>query len=169
MQTQICPHRQLHAHPGTPRQTQGQELLDTPTWGQGKRLLADALWSSGWDTPTGDQEQGDQSMHVPTHRVTQRCCHTQGQGGVTVTHTGKVTIACMHAHRAFAHSPHNYKRPCHSQAHTCSHVPSHEVIIACRDSCCHLNTNAATQLSNKYFLDSYCGTLMFYRKQNLCS
>lgn len=105
MQTQICPHRQPHAHPGTPRQTQGQELLDTPTWGQGERQAAAATGSSeGWDTPTGDQELADRPMHIPTHRVTQRCCHTQGQGGVAVTHTEKVTITRMHEHRAIAHS-----------------------------------------------------------------
>lgn len=108
MQTQRYAHTDshMHAHPGTPRQTQGQELLDTPTWGQGKRQAAAAPGSSkGWDTPTGDQEQGDRSMHIPTHRVTGRCCHTQGQGGVAVTHTEKVTIIeRMHEHRAIAHS-----------------------------------------------------------------
>lgn len=95
-----------HVHPGTPRQTQGQELLDTPTWGQGKRQVAAAQGSSeGWDTPTGDREQGDRPMHIPTHGVTRRCCHTRGQGGVVVvTHTEKVTIARMHEHRAIAHS-----------------------------------------------------------------
>lgn len=95
--TEICPHTRPHAHPGTPRQTQGQELLDTPTWGQGKRHAATAQGSSeGWDTPTGDQP-----LH--RHRVTGRCSHTQ-QGGVAVTHTEKVTIACMHERRAIAHS-----------------------------------------------------------------
>lgn len=43
-------------------------------------------------------------MRIPTHRVTWRCCHTQGQGGVAVTHTEKVTIARLHEHRAVAHS-----------------------------------------------------------------
>ena len=128
--TEICPHTRPHAHPGTPRQTQGQELLDTPTWGQGKRHAATAQGSSeGWDTPTGDQP-----LH--RHRVTGRCSHTQ-QGGVAVTHTEKVTIACMHERRAIAHS-HTLQKTLSTHRHTRARMsPVTQASSPCRDSRCH--------------------------------
>lgn len=122
--TEICPHTRPHAYPGTPRQTQGQELLDTPTWGQGKRHAATAQGSSeGWDTPMGDQP-----MHIPRHRVTGRCSHTQQGGVLSPTQKKSLSPACMNAEQL--HTATHYKRPCHSQAHTCSHEPSHTGIIA---------------------------------------
>lgn len=161
MQTQICPHRQPHAHPGTPRQIQGQELLDTPTWGQGKRRLP--LHSGaqrGWTHPRETKSRET------------ACAHTHAQGHrEMLSHTGArrvaVTIACMHACvRACIHSnctlPRNYKRPCHSRAHMRSHVPSLAVIVACHDSHCHsvkqktqLHINTCVHnLATSIFLDS---------------
>lgn len=59
-----------------------------------------------------------QPVHIPTHRVTGRCCHTQGQGVV-------VTIACMHAciraYIAIAHCHAVTKDPV-THEHTCTHM-----------------------------------------------
>lgn len=75
----------------------------------------------------------------PTH------VHTHAQGHTEMlSHTGTRRSRC-HPHRkkSLSHACMNteqlhtaayYKRPCHSQAHTCSHEPSHTGIIACRDS-----------------------------------
>lgn len=114
-------------------------------------------------------------MHIPMHRVTWRCCHTQ-QGGVAVTHTEKVTIARLHEHRAIAHSR-TLQRPCHSQAHTCSHEPSHTGIISLpyqslslSQTQMHLHINTRIHnLATSIFLDSYCGSLRFCIPQNPCS
>lgn len=156
----------------TPRDTQADSRTGAAGhthMGTREKAGSAALGSAeGWDTPTGDGP-----MHVLTHRVTWRCCHTQGQGGVSVTHIKKKSLshACMNT--GHLHAATRYKRPCHSQAHTCSHEPSHTGIIACRNSRCHsvkrpnvvTHQHMDTQCSNKYFR----GSLRFCLQQNPCS
>lgn len=116
----------------------------------------------GWDTPTGDQEQSREKAYAHTHAQVHRemLSHRGKEESLSPTRRKSLSSACMHActHSNCA-QPHNRERLYHSEAHTCSHVPSHAAIIVCHDARCHAgkNKNAAihqymcTQLSNKYF------------------
>lgn len=107
---------------------------------------------SYWTHPHGDKGSGRLLLHQelrgmghthgrPTH------AHTHAQGHTEMlSHTGKeeslsptqkksLSHACMNTEQL--HTAAHYKRPCHSQAHTCSHEPSHTGINACSDSHCH--------------------------------
>lgn len=105
---------------------------------------------SCWTHPHGDKGSGRLLLHGGaqrggTHpRETNPCTYPHtGSHGDAVTHRGKEELlsptqkkslshACMNTEQL--HTASHYKRPCHSQAHTCSHEPSHTGIIACRDS-----------------------------------
>lgn len=88
---------------------------------------------------TGELREVGHTHGRPTH------AHTHAQGHMEMlSHTG-ARRSCCHPHRKKSlshacmnteqlHTASHYKRPCHSQAHTCSHEPSHTGIIACRDS-----------------------------------
>lgn len=113
---------------------------------------------SCWTHPHGDKGRGRLPLHWGaqrggTHpretksRETGPCTYPRtGSHGDAVTHMGKeeslsptqkksLSHACMNTEQL--HTATHYKRPCHSQAHTCSHELSHTGIIAFRDSRCH--------------------------------
>lgn len=103
----------------TPRDSRQGRLKDRSCWTHphGDKGIAGcaALWSSEGQ---GQDTHGDTAMP----RVTQRCCHTQRQRGLTITHTEGVTVACMRAH-----SPTITKDPVthgHTRAHMCSTTQS---------------------------------------------
>lgn len=120
-------------------------------------------------------------MHIPTHRVTRRRCHTQGQGGVAVTHTEKVTIACIHEHSNCT-PPHITKDPVthrHTRARmspvTQASTPAVTVAVTQSNAKVVTHQHMYTQLSNKYFpgllwiSEVLCTTKpLLPRKWNLC-
>lgn len=144
---------------------------------------------SCWTHPHGDKGKGrlcctgERRGVGHTHgRRTHARTHAQGHMEM-LSHTGARRSLCHpHKKKSLSHACMNtghlhaatrYKRPCHSQAHTCSHEPSHTGIIACRNSRCHsvkrpnvvTHQHMDTQCSNKYFR----GSLRLCLQQNPCS
>lgn len=76
--------------------------------------------------------------HARTHAQghTEMLSHTGARRRLCHPHKKKsLSHACMNTGQL--HAATRYKRPCHSQAHTCSQEPSHTGIIACRNRRCH--------------------------------
>lgn len=108
---------------------------------------------SYWTHPHGNKGSGRLLLHWGaqrdgTHpRETDPCTYLRtGSHGDAVTHRGKEESLSPTQKKSLSHAYMNteqlhtaahYKRPCHSQAHTCSHEPSHTGINACRDSRCY--------------------------------
>lgn len=175
MQTQICLHRQLHAHPGTPRQIQGQELLDTPTWGQGKRQAATAWWSSrGGTHPRETKSRAERRpMHIPTHRFTGRCCHTGVRRSRCHPHRESHyrVHACMHTQQLRTAMKDSIIQK-HTHVHMCLVMQPSLLAVAFtvtqanKKTQLHLNT-CVHNLATSIFLDS-AAELRFCRQSNLC-
>ena len=98
-----------------------------------------------WTHPHGDKGRGTLPLHRGaqkggTHpRETNPYTYPRiGSWGDALIHNKEESLsptqkkslspACMNAEQL--HTATHYKRPCHSQAHTCSHEPSHTGIIA---------------------------------------
>lgn len=152
---------------------------------------------SCWTHPHGDKGRGWQPLHRgaqrgETHpqetksRETNPCTYPcTGSHGDAVTHSKEESLsptqkkslshACMNTEQL--HTAVHYKRPCHSQAHTCLHEPSHTGIISLpyqslslSQTQMHLHINTRIHnLATSIFLDSYCGSLRFCIPQNPCS
>lgn len=96
-----------------------------------------------WTHPHGDKGRGTLPLHRGaqkggTHPWETNPCTGIGSRGDALIHNKEESLsptqkkslspACMNAEQL--HTATHYKRPCHSQAHTCSHEPSHTGIIA---------------------------------------
>lgn len=158
-----CRHRYAHTDNHTHTQGHPGRFKDRSCWthphgDKGRGGCRCTVELRGVGHTHGRPRAERQPVHIPTHRVTGRCCHTQGQGELlSLSHA--CVRACIHSNCTL---PRNYKRPCHSRAHMRSHVPSLAVIVACHDSHCHsvkqktqLHINTCVHnLATSIFLDS---------------
>lgn len=147
----------IHTQGQPARQTQGQELLDTPTWGQGNSRLCCTVELRGAGA-------GHPRRHCHAQGHPEMLSHTEAKR--THYHPHRRSYCRMHA----CTQPHHYKRSCHSRAHTCSHVLHHAVIVswppAVTVAVTQLNTEAATHINpcvhnpaTSISLGSCCGRL----------
>lgn len=78
----------------------------------------------GWDTPTGDQEQGGEMAYAHTHAQDHRemLSHRGKEESLSPTPRKSLSNACMHTHTAIAHSCTIIKDPViqkHTHVHMC--------------------------------------------------